>query len=53
MVSDLEAKMEAERAANAAALKEKEEAMVRMQEDATSDEEAKRRLLAEIEASKA
>ena len=53
MVADLEAKMEAERAANAAALAEKEAAMARLQEDASTDEEAKKRLLAEIEASKA
>jgi len=53
MVADLEAKMEAERAANAITLKEKEEAMSKMMQDAGSDEEMKKRLLAEIAASKA
>lgn len=53
MVADLEARMEADRAANAAALKEKEEAMAKLQSDASTDEETKKRLLAEIEASKA
>ena len=53
MVADLEAKMEAERAANAAALKLKEEEMAKMMAEAGSDEEMKKKLLAEIAASKA
>ena len=53
MVADLEAKMEAERAANALALKDKEEQMAKMLADAGSDEEMKKKLLAEIAASKA
>jgi len=52
MVADLEAKMEAERAANAIALKEKEAQMAKMMSEAGSDEEMKKKLLAEIAASK-
>lgn len=52
MVADLEAKMEAERAANAEALRLKEEEMKKMMENADGDEEMKKKLMAEIEAEK-
>lgn len=52
MIEELEAKMEAERAANADELKRKEEEMRKLMENADGDEEMKKRLIAEIEASK-
>jgi hypothetical protein len=53
MVADLEAKMEAERAANAQQLADKEAEMKKLMENAGSDEDMKKRLLQEIADSKA